>query len=88
MTVHTVKLVEGSIVLLIHGYKKDERIEITVSGTDVKVTETDKPADVEVEHLEAIRLVSSLYSESRLALPAFAQSWFPVYFSTAGQDNV
>lgn len=85
---NAVKLVDGSIVLLIHGYKRDERIEITVNGTDVKVTETDKAADVEVEHLEAIRLVASLFSESRLSLPAFAQAWFPVYFSTAGQDNV
>lgn len=85
---NTVKLCSGSIVILIHGYKKDERIEITVDGTDVKVCETDKEADVEVEHIEAIRLVASLFSESRLSLPAFAQNWFPVYFSTNSQDNV
>lgn len=84
----TVKLCSGSIVLLIHGYKKDERIEITVDGEDVKVCETDKEADLEVEHLEAIRLVSSLFSESRRSLPAFAQNWFPVHFSTYSQDNV
>lgn len=85
---NAVKLCSGSIVLLIHGYKRDERIEITVDGTDVKVCETDKEADVEVEHIEAIRLVASLFSESRLSLPAFAQNWFPVYFSTYSQDNV
>ena len=84
----TVKLCNGSLVLLIHGYKQDERIEITVDGEDVKVCETTKDADLEVEHLEAIRLVSSLFSESRLTLPAFAQNWFPVYFSTENQDNV
>ncbi|MBR6785746.1 MAG: GNAT family N-acetyltransferase [Clostridia bacterium] len=84
----TVKLCSGSLVLLIHGYKQDERIEITVNGEDVKVCETTKDADLEVEHLEAIRLVASLFSESRLTLPAFAQNWFPVYFSTENQDNV
>lgn len=84
----TAKLCSGSLVLLIHGYKQDERIEITVDGEDVKVCETEKDADLEVEHLEAIRLVSSLFSEARLALPAFAQNWFPVYFSTESQDNV
>lgn len=84
----TVKLCSGSLVLLIHGYKQDERIEITVNGEDVKVYETTKDADLEVEHLEAIRLVASLFSESRLTLPAFAQNWFPVYFSTENQDNV
>lgn len=82
------KLGDGSLVMLIHGVNGDERLEITVSGSDVAVKPTDRPADIELEHREAIRCVASLYSEARNTLPAFAAGWFPVDFYAYPQDNV
>ena len=52
------------------------------------VKPTDKPADIELEHREAIRCIASLYSEARNTLPAFAAGWFPVDFYAHSQDNV
>lgn len=84
----TVSVCNGSVVLLIHGIKKDEKLEITVDGQNVTVEETEKPADIELEHNEAELLAASIYSGRRLELPAFAQSWFPVYNYAGSEDNV
>lgn len=82
------KLTSGTLVMLIHGYKGDERLEITVDGENVSVSKTEKPADIELEHHEAVRFVSALYSEARNRLPDFAADWFPVDFYAFSQDNV
>ncbi len=81
-------LTSGTLVMLIHGFKGDERLEITVSGNKVSVSKTEKPADIELEHREAVRCISALYSEARTRLPAFAAGWFPVDFFAFSQDNV
>lgn len=82
------KLGNGSLVMLIHGVNGDENLEIIVNGCDVSVKPTDKPADIKLEHREAIRCIASLYSEARNTLPAFAAGWFPVDFYAHSQDNV
>lgn len=82
------RLSDGSLVMLIHGCKGDERLEVTVNGDKVCVSKTEKPADIELEHREAVRFVASLYSEARTRLPAFAAGWFPVDFFAFSQDNV
>ena len=82
------KLGSGSLVMLIHGVNGDENLEIIVNGCDVSVKPTDKLADIELEHREAIRCIASLYSEARNTLPAFAAGWFPVDFYAHSQDNV
>ncbi len=84
----TAGICDGSIVLLIHGIKKDERLEITVDGGSVTVEETDKPADVELEHSEAEVFVAGIYSARRDERPVNARGWFPVYNYANSQDNV
>lgn len=78
----------GTLNILIHGYKKDEKLAITVDGKNVTVTETDADPDFELNHLEATAFFAGQYSEKRLSVPAFAQNWFPVDFYAGQQDNV
>ena len=82
------KLGEGSIVLLIHGIKKDEQLKITVRDDEVTVEDTTDAPDLELGHLEACRLLNALYCKNREKLPAFAVGWFPVDYSFFQQDNV
>lgn len=81
-------LCSGTLNVLIHGYRKDEQLAITVDGKNVTVTETDADPDFELEHLEAIAFFAGQYSEKRFSAPAFSQSWFPVDFYAGQQDNV
>ncbi len=83
-----VNLGEGSLVLLIHGYKKDEQLRISVKGKEVTVEETADAPDIELEHLEAMRFIAGLYCGSGQKLPAFAAGWFPVDYFFYSQDNV
>lgn len=84
------KLCEGELTLLIHGMKRDERITVKVDGNNnVSVTETEKEADIELSHREAINFISGLYSKDRTLMRAdYAQSWFPVDFFSYSLDNV
>ncbi len=81
-------LCNGSVVMLIHGDKGDEKFELSVCDGKVSAEYTDKLPDIELEHREAIRLIAAQYSARRAELPAFAQSWFPVDFHCYAQDNV
>lgn len=84
------KLCPGTLKLLIHGIKRDERIAITVDGdNNVTVAETNEEADIELSHSEAIHFVGGLYSKKRAQIQqSFAQSWFPLPFFSYSQDNV
>ena len=84
------KLCEGELTLLIHGMKRDERITVAVDKeNNVSVTETDKQADIELGHREAINFIAGLYSKDRVEMQnAYAQSWFPVDFFSYSLDNV
>lgn len=81
-------LCNGSVVMLIHGDKGDEKFELSVCDGKVSAEYTDKQPDIELEHREAIRLIAAQYSARRAELPAFAQAWFPVDFHCYAQDNV
>ena len=82
------KLCSGTVNVLVHGYKKDENLAITVDGEKVTVTETEAKPDFELGHLEAVAFFAGQYAEERLGLPAYAQNWFPVDFYTGHLDNV
>lgn len=81
-------LCSGTLNVLVHGYKKDEKLAITVDGKNVTVTETDADPDFELDHLEATAFFAGQYSEKRLSAPSFTQNWFPVDFYAGQQDNV
>lgn len=83
-----INLCSGTLNVLVHGYAKDEMLAITVDGKNVTVTETEAKPDVELDNLEAVAFFAGNYAVKRLALPAFAQNWFPVDFFMHGQDNV
>ncbi len=83
-----INLCSGTLKVLVHGWAKDEKIAITVSGKEVSVVPTEDEPDIELDKLEAIAFFAGNYSLKRLSLPAFAQNWFPVDFFMHGQDNV
>lgn len=85
-----ISLCEGELTMLIHGEKRDECITIRVDGeNNVSVTESNKEADIELSHREAINFICGLYSKDRdLMKTSFAHSWFPLDFFSYSLDNV
>lgn len=81
-------LCPGTLNILIHGYKRDENLSITVDGKTVAVAETDARPDIELNHHRAIDMLGGMFSKDRNSLPAFAQGWFSLDFFAYGQDNV
>ena len=59
-------LCSGTLNVLIHGYKRDENLAITVDGKNVTVTETDAKADIELEHHSAIDMIGGMFSKERM----------------------
>lgn len=82
------KLPDGELKLLIMGEKLPEQLKITVKDNNVTVEETDEKPDIVLKHLEAMRLVGSLYSEKRNEIAAECQAWFPLPLYGYGLDNV
>lgn len=82
------KLADGELVMFIEGCKLPEQIKITVSNNEVTVCETDEKPQLALKHLEAIRLLGSMYSEKRNELPPECASWFPLPFFIAPSDTV
>ena len=83
-----VNLCSGTLKMLIHGFKRDETVEVTVDGATVRVSETQAEPDIELSHYEAINMLTGIYSKEKLSLPAFAQGWFPLDYYACGPDNV
>lgn len=81
-------LAEGSLTVLIHGRAGDEQLEITVSGSNVTVTPTDKTPEVELDHLQALRYFFGPSCYLRDTTPVVAQSWFPVPLWSYSTDAV
>lgn len=83
-------LCEGELTLLIHGMKRDECITVKVDAeNNVSVTESNKKADIELSHREAINFICGLYSKDRTVMKhSFAHSWFPLDFFSYSLDNV
>lgn len=72
------ELSDGRLVLLIHGIRCDEQLEISVNNSRVRVEKTTKKPEMELEHHEAERLIGSLCSSKRLELPSDVRQWFPL----------
>ena len=72
------ELADGRITMLIHGFARDEKLEIAVSGGVPYVEETSKEPDVELSHFDAINVLFSAVSPLREKLPAAPRSWLPL----------
>lgn len=82
------KLSDGELTLLIEGCKLPEQIKISVKNNCVTVCETNEKPDFVLKHNEAIRLVGSLYSETRDKLPTECANWFPLPIYISACDTV
>ena len=82
------KLADGECVLFIEGNKLPEQIKIKVKDNIVTVCETDEKPDLALKHLDAMRLVGSLYSDKRNELSTECASWFPLPIYIAPSDTV
>lgn len=71
-------LPDGELTLLIHGRAGDENITLSVDGGVSRVSLTDKPADIELEHLDAVNLLFAPVCPARDRLLAFARVWLPL----------
>ena len=81
-------LPDGVFTMLIHGEAGDENLKISVSGSKIGVAPTDEKAEIELSHLEAVRFISSMFSERRDEIPAHAAAWFPLPLYISGVDGV
>lgn len=81
---------DGSVVLLIHGYARDERILVTVKGgkASVAAVAEDVPADLELNHAEAISFLFSPISPLREAASDLCKLWFPLPLCMCHADEV
>ena len=82
------KLEDGELTLLIHGYAGDERLIFSVKDGVPTVTATDKEADLELTHKEAMMLIFGVFSPLRVKLNAVQRSWFPLPLHTDNADEV
>ncbi len=71
-------LCNGEVVLLIHGWTTDEQLKIRVENNAVTVEETELSPCMELEHLDAMRLLFSLHSPLRMQLAPEAAQWLPI----------
>lgn len=72
------KLCDGTLRLLIHGYAKDEQLEVCVRDSVVSVTPCEGDLDLELGHLDAIRLLFGLNSAHRAQLSPETEQWLPI----------
>ncbi|NLB36227.1 MAG: GNAT family N-acetyltransferase [Clostridiales bacterium] len=82
------KLCSGSVVLLIHGFNGDERLELSVEGGKICVAKSKKACHLELSHVEAVRLLFSLFSNERELLAPQVQQWFPLPLHSYSFDGV
>lgn len=81
-------LPDGDLTLLIHGEAGDEHLRLAVNGKTVSIETTTQTPDMELSHLEAVRLMGSIYSEKRKDLPPACAAWFPLPISFSHIDSV
>jgi hypothetical protein len=82
------KLADGEITFLIHGKKMDEKLTIKVKDNQITITNTDKEADYEYSHLEAMSVLFQNYSMQRSELPIEVQTWLPLPIYIFQADKV
>ncbi len=71
-------LADGEVTLLIHGKRAVERIHIKVRDGQISVTQTDLPADYELNHSQAMEFLFHNYSPLRNQAAQYLRSWFPL----------
>ena len=73
-------LPDGEITLLIHGYARDERIRVSVSGGEpaVEIIPDSVPVDCELSHLDAIAFLFAPVCPAREKAIDLARIWFPL----------
>lgn len=83
------KLPDGECVIYFEGIKLPEQLRIRVKNNEVSVEEdfSVRP-DLVLTHLEAVRLVSSPFSEKRSELAGACAAWFPLPIYVSGPDAV
>lgn len=73
-----IKLPEGNLCLLIHGFAGDEKIKISVDSGEILVKYTEMMPDMELDHIHAMGFLFRPEYFGRDELPAFASKWFPL----------
>jgi hypothetical protein len=82
------KLADSEVTLLIHGKKMDETLTIEVKNNQVTVTNSNKKADYEYSHLDAMSVLFQNYSMLRNELPHEIQTWLPLPIYIFQADKV
>lgn len=81
-------LVDGKLTVLVHGRGGDEQFTITVKDNKATVELTNDKPDMELSHLEAMRLFFANISTTRCNAPAVASQWFPLPLWIFNVDDV
>lgn len=81
-------LPDGKMVLHINGRGGEENIQISVSDGEISVKDTDEPALVNLNHLDAMNLLFASVCMVRDNLPMFARIWFPLPIFLYNSDAV
>lgn len=82
------ELEDGELRCLIHGENGDEKLLIRVKGGKVTVEKTEDEAELELEHLEAVRYFFSFLSLRRTKGKSAPNSWFPLPLFVYGCDGI
>lgn len=81
------KLCNASIVVYIHGYAKEELIEIKVKDNDVSVFSTNKEPDISLDYFDAIKFFFG-FSDKRNDISPETASLFPLPLDFHDADRV
>lgn len=81
-------LCDGTLTVLIHGRGGDENLEISVVDNQVYVTATESVPQMELSHLDAMRLFFAPVCAIRESAPAEAANWFPAPLWMYDADGV
>lgn len=84
----TDRIADGEVVILIHGKKREEKLLIAVKDGKVSVSPTERVAEYEYSHLEAMSVLFSNYSPLRNKLPMEVQTWLPLPITIYSADEV
>lgn len=81
-------LSDGETVVLIHGFRADEKLKISVRDNQVEVTETDDEPEYELSHNEATRAFFSLMRSDASAFRPEIRQWLPLHLSFHSTDTM
>jgi len=82
------KLADGKLSLFVHGYKGEEKLLISVKNNSVSVEDFDGEAELELEHIDAVRFLFGLYSPHRELVRPEIAAYFPLPLFIDRTDHV